>query len=211
MSTRLRSFTYSLLCCLMFLGVSLVPSAAAASHRSVPPTAVQIQSPCLQPPANRDLTTLPNQSLAQYGLPARPRDPHQLASWKNGLRHARHRSCSVSPASGPAFASQNSQIICSATPGSTCVNPSWAGVTARHHHFYAAQAQWTLSCIPYPPYSHSAAWVGIGDNEGTLPLVQAGVGTTIVPGWLPGIWVAKYEVRIEVYTHYNSPPPLFET
>ncbi len=57
----------------------LFPLSAFAQHQTVHATTTP--TPCLQAPANLDVTTLSMVQLMSYGLPLRPSNPNAYAQW----------------------------------------------------------------------------------------------------------------------------------
>ena len=142
------------------------------------------------PPANFNPLTASAIDLAEYGFPARPTDPSQLATWEHAMSHFKqmlrsnygHSQFKTHPAIGHKTAStqtSNGSI-------SSYQNGTWGGYldyNTTSYKFDAAQGEFVTKPIAATSQSygsHYSAWVGIGgfsyQNGHQSPYVlQAGV------------------------------------
>ncbi len=167
---------------LLFTMGTEIPTPAAYAFASSANLHKSVNTACLQPPQNVDLTTLSDAALASYGLPSHAVIRANPAFWLVALAHAKHRTCGVNKRLSrrttlPRHTSSDIKHITN--------DPNWADneATGSRGTYRAATLTFNVPTLApnQPSNAVDSTWTGVGGDStygGSVILPQAGVDAT---------------------------------
>jgi hypothetical protein len=179
-----------------------------------------------EPPRDFDPRTASADELERFGFPPPPEDPQHLDRYKDMLSQLAGRLDHIQPTFQPNNVLSYGPRLGNNTPAGTSTNWSGGVVDASIESIYG---QWKIPHVSAPTQGqqyYAASWIGIGGDDGSGNVFQAGVeclvqesggtiATSIFPWyqWSPGLMVqvqnfpvkAGDEVSVALFVKPGTP------